>query len=355
VAGDLSAAMDLDDNRRAVDSADLDTLVRHVDALCATGSWELLDDLRHRCRAATERGHQLWPISSLAEYRLALRAPARWAGPVITGDTGVLALGPLAEVAASTHTFAELAPHLPVGPAASVVAHERVVRGEDLSAVADGGHLVADDGVPLVLCDWEPDYPLATYRDTSAEFAAPTPPLGWEPWQPTTGDSPAALRYDGACGALRELVAGWVGDQPVEASVVVVAGTASDAVHAVCPSAQRVARIDGADAMATMAWAAASGGPSGRRRGMARGRFDAWWAVAALAGLDDDWPVSPGALGDAVGELQWWVFDDPTSPAGWHLRLAVGDPADALAWAIDASVPCVVGGTAAGNDDTPPG
>lgn len=347
MAGDLSGDVDLDDNRRAVGTGDLDTLVRHVDALCATGSWELLDDLRHRCRAATDRGHQLWPISSLAEYRLALRAPARWAAAVITGDTGVLALGPLAEVAASTHTFADLAPHLPPGPAASVVAHERVVRGEDLADAGDWGHLVADDGVALALCGWEPDYPLATYRDTSAEFAAPAPVTDWQRWQPGDRPAPVVLGADAAAGALRELVSGWAADRPVSATVVAVAGSAADAMAAVCPGAQRRARISGADAMAHMAWAAASGGPTGRRRGMARGRFDAWWAVAALAGLDDDWPVDPDAVGRAAAELEWWVFDDPAAPAGWHLRLAVGDPVDALGWAINATV--------AANDDTPPG
>ena len=49
---------------------------------------------------------------------------------------GRFALGPLSEVAASTHTWAELAPHAPPGPLAAVTAHERVVRGEDLRRIA---------------------------------------------------------------------------------------------------------------------------------------------------------------------------------------------------------------------------
>src|SRR5207253_4563968 len=113
---------------------DLDELVRHVDRLCDAEDWDGLVDLRDRCRRALERGKQLWPAASLAEYRLALDAPGPWAAAVLVPGAGRFALGPLSEVTASTHTWAELAPHVPPGPLAAVPANERVVRGGGLRA-----------------------------------------------------------------------------------------------------------------------------------------------------------------------------------------------------------------------------
>jgi hypothetical protein len=67
---------------------------------------------------------------------------------------------------------------------------------------------------------------------------------------------------------------------------------------------------------------------------MAAGRFDAWWAAAALAGPSGDWTADE--LGEAVGELRWHVWDGGTPDTGWWLRLAVENPAG-LAWAVSAS------------------
>jgi len=112
----------------AVERGDLDELTRLIDALCEAREWDALVELRDRCARAVERGKQLWPAAHHAEYRLALEAPAPWAGSVLVEGAGRFALGPLSEVAASTHTWAELAPHAPAGPVAALAAHERVVR-----------------------------------------------------------------------------------------------------------------------------------------------------------------------------------------------------------------------------------
>ena len=116
-----------------IEGGDLDELVRHVDHLCFAEDWDGLVELRDRSRKAFERGRQLWPVASLAEYRLALEAPAPWAAAVVVPGAGRFALGPLPEVAAQGHRWADLAPHLPRTPEATFVAHERVVRGEALS------------------------------------------------------------------------------------------------------------------------------------------------------------------------------------------------------------------------------
>ena len=85
-----------------------------------------------------------------------------------------------------------------------------------------------------------------------------------------------------------------------------------------------------------MAWAGASGGAHGRRRGAAAGRFGALWLVAALADQLDDWPVPLAELGEAASELRWWWWDAHEPATGWQLQLVVDDPAEGVAWAISA-------------------
>ena len=88
-----------------------------------------------------------------------------------------------------------------------------------------------------------------------------------------------------------------------------------------------------------MAWAAASGGAHGRRKGMAAGRFAAWWAVAALTDQLDDWPLPPDEIGEALAELRWYRWDAGHPSTGWALRLAVEDPERSMAWAVEAVDP----------------
>ena len=159
----------------AVEAGDLDELVRLVDRLCAARDWDGLAELRDRCHRAHElSGRQLWPAAAHAEYRLALEAPGPWAATVLVDGAGRFAPGPLPEVAASTHEWGELEPHLalPPGPPAVLTAHERVLRGEDLTAAAVPGPPVLD--LPLRLQAWEPSYPLAAYRAHEADFPRPT-------------------------------------------------------------------------------------------------------------------------------------------------------------------------------------
>jgi hypothetical protein len=94
--------------------------------------------------------------------------------------------------------------------------------------------------------------------------------------------------------------------------------------------------VTAADALAVMGWAAASGGAHGRRRGAAAGRFAAWWAVAAVGGVVDDWPVPADELGSIATSLRWYLWDAGEPETGWVLRLAVDDPEDGLAWAVAA-------------------
>lgn len=314
-------------------TGDLDELLREVDRRCERADWDGVVLLRNRARSATERGHQLWPAATFAEYRLALGAPPPWAAPVVEG--GYLAAGPLTEVVAQDHRFDELADLLPLGPARTQVAQERVLRGE---VVADG-----DAGeLPGRLLPWEPGYALADYlANGDARFPAPEPVRTVEAVPTHRSGADPAPSSDAADGArsLTEAVRHWRTASEGSIASVGVEGSGADAIAAVTDGAPATwAEVSPADAVALLAWAAASGGARGRRRGAATGRFEAWWVLAALTATDDDWPADPGPAADA---LRWWIWSPSDRPGaaqpGWVCRLAVEDPVDGLAWALDAT------------------
>jgi len=320
----------------AVASGDLDELLRLVDRLVDDGDWDGLLDLRDRCRRAfAETGRQLWPAASHAEYRLALQAPGPMAATVLVDGAGRFALGPLPEVAASTHEWAELAGSLAPGPWAAEVAAERVLRGEDLTG--DEAAVQAGGDLPRCLAPWEPAYLLATYSPYEVELPGP-PPLELAP-----------LVLPGAGGrvddpdvedALRSVVQPWVVASNGSAATCSVRGGAEAAVAALGHGEVAWRHVAPAEALVRLAWAGASGGAHGRRRGAAAGRFSTWWALAALAGLtgpEADWPPPPDELGEAAASLRWAVWAPPGPRLGWSLHLAVEDPEDGLAWAIEAT------------------
>jgi hypothetical protein len=239
----------------------------------------------------------------------------------------------LPEVAASTHTWAELAPHAPPGPVAALAAHERVVRGDDLRHDIDRIEPVLE--VPLVLQPWEPRYPMAEYHPDKADFPTPPAPPPISFW----AVKPAACgRFYGpeAERALVDLASVWLTESNGRADVAAVEGDAAGAVAALGPPTVRLAEIEPADALAHMAWTAASGGAHGRRRGAAAGRFAAWWTVAAVADLLDDWPLPADEVGEVAHELRWYLWDAGEPVTGWSLRLAVEDPETGRAFALSA-------------------
>ncbi len=311
-----------------VESNDADALLRAVDGLCASRDWDGLVDLRDRCREAVSRGKQLWGVAYFAEYRMALEAPASYAGPVVHPESARFTFGPVWEVAASTHTWTELASHVPPGPFRTLAAHERMIRGDDVDGV-EGDSLVLD--LPLAMAAWEPEYDVAVYRaDGLATPDDSGPPMAWTelPDEFVRDDDPEGV------DALFALVRPWIDESNGRWDAAVVGGTALQAIRALGPRRVRVAEISGADAIRHMAWTAASGGAFGRRRGTPVGRHDAWWAASVLAGMD--WPVDPSELGPALDELTWYRWDPGETTGGWHFHLAVEDPEHNLAWAVSA-------------------
>lgn len=313
----------------AVARGDLDALVRLVGDLCAAADWDWVVLLRDRSRAALERGLQLWPAAEYAEYRLALEAPGPYAGPVVVEGAGRFALGPLWEVAADRHTWGQLAPHLPAGPARALAAHERVVRGEDLTG--DPG---VDPGVldlPLRLQAWEPHYPVAVFHAEKADFPGPARPDLRPLALPPSG---AVVEDDQTTEAWLDLARPWADQSNGKVEAVVVEGSAAAAIAALRPAGVLAAEVGASWALAAMAWAGASGGAYGRRRGTAAGRAAAWWAATSLVGID--WPAEPARLGEALAKVRWLAWEPPEFSMGWGLHLAGEVPDEGLAFAVAA-------------------
>jgi len=309
-------------------SGDVDGLVRLVDAMCASRDWESLLDVRDACRAATDAGRQVWPAATLADYRLALRAPDELAAIVVDESNGRFVLGPLSEVVAQHHRWEDLAPHLEDPVAAEFVARECALRGR-----RTGREPLDPYDVPVDPLGWEPAYALATYRDDGADF--PHPAIAAPDWQRVVSAAGTAVTGAGVDGAVsaavHDLVSGWTtGSNGTWA--VSQADHVDDAIAVIAGDSARRSAIEPADALALAAWAGASGGAHGRRRGAAGGRQRAWALVAAAAGLELPW--SPDAVGRATADAAWWTWDDASALSGWTLRLAWSTTRGA--WAVDA-------------------
>lgn len=326
-----------------IDKGDLDELTRFVERLTDQEDWQEMIHVRDDCRAAAARGKQLWPVTAYVNYVLALRGPGEVAAHAIDDAAGPGAaaarfgFGPLTEVAASTHDWHFVGPHLAVGPTASMFAHECVVRGADLttSDAVDGSAL----DLPLALAKWEPPYETATYKLDKAEFPAPPMPdkLAWSTISLSDAEFVADDETEDGRTALLELAAHWANESDGRIDAAGVEGGVDGALRSLGLTRARVAEVSTEDAFAHMAWAAASGGAHGRRRGAATGRFGAWWTTAALVDLTHDWPLSADELGDAADEMRWYVWDEGSDPIGWSLRLAVEDPEAGMAWAVVAT------------------
>jgi hypothetical protein len=318
---------------RLIAAVDLDELVRLIDARCAGEDWAGLLRLRDRCAAATRQtGRQLWPAATLAEYRLALLAPARWAATVLDGESGRFTIGPLSEVAAVRHTWAELAPHLTASPVALFTAHERAIRGEHIDPATIRGLPPVLD-IPAALQPWEPIYPVSNYSESGAEHPEPA-----STGEPVTLQTKAGDTIDDAAVelAVRHLVEPWTAASNGRVDFACVEGGALDAIGSLGVRSARVTEIPASEALATIAWSGASGGAHGRRRGMASGRFSMWWLLGALGDLHDEWPPVNADIEALLADLRWYRWDALEPAGGWRLQLAIEDGAERVAWAINA-------------------
>jgi hypothetical protein len=237
--------------------------------------------------------------------------------------------GPVSEILAVHHTWNDLDPFLEHGHDRSLCAYERALRGDSI----EPGEPTALD-ISIMPAHWEPRYALATYTDDGGEF----PALRLAPATHTLecdGDADDIDDTD-VVSAFRQLVDPWTASSNGSADIVVVEGDAADALSCLGQDVVQTTPLTASDALAHLAWAGASGGAHGRRRGTATGRFGAWWLMSAIAGLADEWPISDDEMGEVLNSMTfaWWDDNDITS--GWQLRLVIEDPDEGLAVALTA-------------------
>lgn len=300
-----------------IEAEDIEALLFEVDVLCGDRDWAGLELLAERCRGALERGRQLWPVASHVDYRLALEAPAPHAATVLERSSR-FTLGPLTEVAATTHSWSELAPHLPGAHVGAVIGQERILRGEDLRSSSGAGVDVFE--LPLVLAHGETGHRLPEYHPHEATFPDPEDPAD-AVVVPVADARPVAVTA-AVTAAVRDLFEAWTAESDGTCRIAACAGDPAAVVGALAGTPQvRLDAIAAGEALVRLTWAGSSGGSHGRRRGGATGRFLAWWAAAALAGAG--WPLD-GI--DALEAVSWWWWEPLPRPTGLACGLAVSDP-----------------------------
>ncbi|MFJ2775883.1 hypothetical protein [Kitasatospora sp. NPDC087315] len=308
-------------------------------ALAGEGRWsELLGVYRQARAAAVVRGGEDWagvetaPLGHLIAYaappELAVRLFDPDGGPGTAAGVADHDAGPLWEVLATRHSWLRLAPLLTPAPVRRLVAHTRVLIGEDLSYGAEP----APEGVPLLLEPWESagwgeGARVREYLPSGGSCSALlTLPASREGLGPVTLPAPGArLRGQRATRALAALV-GWAD----WAEVACVRGPAPQAVAQLAPGA----RVTGGYLSFAAAYPAlVHAGVADRSHGSAHGRLALWRALAAMAGADGPDRAEVNAL---VARMRCFTWCDPADGLR-HLHLAVEDPASGLSWAVGGS------------------
>lgn len=308
-----------------------DPLMARIDSFSTDERWADMIDLRDRCREAVERGKQLWGVAHHVDYRLALEAPPELAAVAADSPASRFTLGPLTEVAASTHTWTELEPYLASGPIRSMVANERAVRGEDLSGAVFDRHVLE---MPDSLLTWEPQYSAPEYKRNRVESDPPIPDDTTEVELPSAGET---INDPLTVEALLALTATWTEQSNGIAEARAVEGTALSAIASLGLRRARISELRQAEAFNIMAWTASDSGAHGRRAGLAAGRMAAWWVAAAAADLLDEWPLDPKEFSDDIAHLNWYWWSDPYPSTGWACRIAIEDPEANYAWVLNAA------------------
>jgi hypothetical protein len=283
-------------------------------------------------RAAAER-------SAALGHAVALGAPAPVAAGLFDPAAGPGAaageednwVGPLWEVLASRHPWSDLAA-LPIGePVRTLVAHTRILLGEDLTGETAG---VAPPVLrPWEQAGWEVGDRVTEYR---AGGAAATPhfPLP----ESREGMTPVQLP-----GTVPPTVAGWPATAALGAlcewlSARCVRGTAPQAA-ALFASAESGGVVNGgylpfAAAYPALVRAGTGAGAYGRSGGAARGRLAVWRALAAMA--DPAGECTAAEVDALVARMRCFTWCAPADEI-WYLHLALEDPATGLAWALSGS------------------
>lgn len=307
-----------------IETEDLDALLRLVDAYVAGREWQELEHLGEMCRAAVERGRQLWSVATHADYRLALDAPAPFVARALARPASRFTMGPLTEVAAGRHTWSDLADLLGDPPVAAAFAQERILRGEDLRGDARAQPDVFE--LPLVRAHDEVAVEglVPTYEADRLHVPDPSPPGGTEAVGPAEGCGEDAAAMAEAKLIWNDHFDVWTAQSGGSIDVVTTRDSVECAVALLAPGADAVALAPG-DALVRLEWAAATGAAHARRPGFAVGRFGGWWTAARLTATAWPFPGAPDAfVEEALSACVWMWFEPKPRPPGWVFGLAVG-------------------------------
>ncbi|MFI9326899.1 hypothetical protein ACIGZJ_05050 [Kitasatospora sp. NPDC052868] len=309
---------------------------RRLRTLAEDGRWpELLGAYRQARAAAAARGGErsaaaeTAPLGHLIAYgappELAVRLFDPDGGPGAAAGIADHDTGPLWEVLATRHSWLRLAPLLGPALVRRLVAHTRVLMGEDLAYGAEPD----PEGVPLLLEPWESagwgDGPrvreyLPGGGSRSALLGLPASREGLGPV--LLPEPVARLTGQRATRALAAL-AGWV-------EVACVRGPAPQAAARLAPDL----RVTGGYLPLAAAYPAlVQAGAGDRAHGSALGRLALWRALAAMSGADRPDRAEVNAL---VARMRCFTWCDPADELR-HLHLALEDPATGLSWAISGS------------------
>ena len=135
---------------------------------------------------------------------------------------------------------------------------------------------------------------------------------------------------------MHQLVGAWTTSSNGTLQVGAARGDETHALASVGIVSATLRKLEPTTALAFLAWAGASGGAIGRRRGAAAGRDSARWLLGALSGRADQWPLDNDEIGKVLHSLKWSWFDTHQSPTGWQLQLVIVDDQRGLSWAINA-------------------
>lgn len=306
---------------------DLDGLVRLVDDTVSEREWSRLVRVRDACTSAVKTGRQVWPIATLANYRLALWAPPAFACRSLDDSMRTFMPGPVSEILAVNHTWDELSPYLEPSPDRSLVAHERALRGDTI-----GSDEVSSLDMPFARQLWEPVYDDVSYTDDGGKFPAP-PLASTSSVGVTTG---RVIDDPDTTAAFRLLVEPWTAASNGRADISVVEGDGLAALGALGVADARHCEVDHRLALRWLVWAASSGGAHGRRRGRANGRSTTWWFLHQFLDLGDDWPTNTDELGARIEDLTFHLWDSHEPATGWSLQLTIADSTTGLACGLHA-------------------
>lgn len=313
--------------------ADLDGLVRHVDDTCAARDWDHLVEIRNDARAAVNTGRQLWPIATLANYRLALWAPAQFAVRALEDTARTFMPGPVSEILAVHHSWQDLKPLLEPGHDRGVFAYERALRGD---IIDDDEPEILD--IPIAPQSWEPTYLCASYNDDGVVEEIPASPR-WNETVEVEGVDATSLDESDTIDAFRHMMNPWTAQSNGTAGLALVEGPPAHALGALgyVGMKSELAPLSSSEAWETLTWAASTGGAHGKRRGVATARSDVWWLFSQIAGMADDWPCDPNECGEIALGCEYYAFrNDKTPTDGWGLHLVIVDPDEGLSVALRA-------------------